>query len=330
MFSNFIRRKKKGSSFDESDESAPPPTPPKDKGKFNVNQPPYQHMSSAALGGYGTYAYPPPQAVPQRSRTGSLSEFAVISHDDVGEDPWRRHQPFVQSLPLSGKWAPDVLDPTEKALRRQEELRRRKEEEQEALREEQKQREERKRRKEQQLREEMEEEAQRRVSLDDEMRRIAVERRKKEQREREEEERKQQEIEARRKVDRERRMEEHKKLEGWRKEQARMAEEVARRTEEARRREEVERTKKIQMAEAKVKRNHNVDALVTGWVTIQSNDTLLWKRRFYKFMGTTAYFYRSPNVCIYTRSCADILINIFFRIPNNFWTGLSYADMFVG
>ncbi|KAF8074753.1 hypothetical protein FPV67DRAFT_1474871 [Lyophyllum atratum] len=318
MFSSFIRRKKKDSVDEGSDDAGPaPPAPPKDKGKFSVMQPPQDFMSSQAL--------VPQRPAHSRSRTGSLSEYAVISHagsssahtppDEFGyghgaqnqyHGQFRSHdqhripdEPVVHSmsmsLPLRGKWMGEQLDTAEKLRKRQEELRNREREEEEARREQVRYKEELKRRKEQELREQREEEARRRTSLEEELQRIAVERKRKEKLEKEEEERKRLEIEERKRVDRERRMEEHKRLEKWRAEQARMAEDAARRAEETRRREEVERKKKIQLAEAKVKRNHNIDSLVSGWVSIQTHDSLLWKRRFYKFIGTAAYFYRSPK-----------------------------------
>ncbi|KAF5383584.1 hypothetical protein D9615_003705 [Tricholomella constricta] len=340
MFSSFIRRKKKTDSTDEgSDDPGVPPTPPKDKGKFTIAQQQQQlqhpqHQPQAQKG----FVYPPPLVpvrgpapsstpyeVPQRSRTGSLSEYAVISHasssnmhgapvDEFGGmygEPgrWQQDQgrgqvqsqsqggPVVpsMSLPLRGKWTAEPMDAAERLRKRQEELRQRHEEEEEARREEERRKKELKRKKEEEMREEEEAEARRRASFEDELQRIATERRRKEKLEKEEEERKRIEIEERKRVDRERRMEEHRRLEEWRREQARMADEAARRAEETRRREEVERRKKIQLAEAKVKKNHNVDTLVSGWVTMQTNDSLLWKRRFYKFIGTAAYFYRSPK-----------------------------------
>ncbi|GLB43431.1 hypothetical protein LshimejAT787_1303320 [Lyophyllum shimeji] len=304
MFSSFIRRKKKDSVDESSDDAGPPPpAPPKDKGKFSVMQPPQDVMSTQALA--------PVRMVPyERSRTTSLSEFAVISHassSSVQEFGYRNGAQNQQaqgghmthsaslSLPLSGKWRAEQLDAAERLRKRQEELRRRQLEEEEARREEQRHKEEVKRRKEQELRELEEAEERRRMSLERELQRIAVERKKKDQLEKEEEERKRAEIEERKRIDRERRMEEHKRLEKWRAEQARMADEAARRAEETRRREEMERNKKIQLAEAKVKRNHSVDSLISGWVTMQTNDSLLWKRRFFKFIGTAVYFYRSPK-----------------------------------
>ncbi|KAG6906691.1 hypothetical protein DXG01_012561 [Tephrocybe rancida] len=328
-------RKKKSDSLDDADGQAfdeslpPPPAPPKDNGKFFVAQQPQALTSRQAL---VPLRGPAPGAnYPYEQTQVNMSEYAVISHassanvhvhpDEFGYAP-QPQQPDPQnqsvylgqthpgqqqayeapvvhsmSMPagLRGKWTTEPLDASERLRKRQDELRQRQHEEEEARREEAKLKEIRRKRKEQELKELAEAEARRRASIEEEVQLLAAERRRKEKLEKEEEERKRIEIEERKRIDRERRLEEHRRLEEWRKEQARMAEESARRAEETRRREEVERKKKIQVAEAKVKRNHNVDSLVSGWVSMQTNDSLLWKRRFFKFIGTAAYFYRSPK-----------------------------------
>ncbi|RDB20919.1 hypothetical protein Hypma_011949 [Hypsizygus marmoreus] len=309
MFTAFMRRKKKHSDSFDSAESGGlgqggggPPTPPKDKGKFTVQQPVQYYQSSYAL----SPSAPHPHF--QRSRTGSFSEFAVISHDhahddeeyvDLGRGRGRTQPAPVQtlsmSLPLKGKWAPEVVDMAERLRRRHEALKRQAEEEAAAIEEEKARKAEMRARKAALAREDAEEEARKRREREEEMRRVAIEKRRLERLEKEEEERKRLEIEERRRIDRERRMEEHRRLEAWRREQERTKKEAERKAEEARRREEVERTKKIQLAEAKVKKNHSVDGLVSGWVTMQTSDSLFWKRRFYKFIGSTVYFYRSPK-----------------------------------
>ncbi|KAH0582596.1 hypothetical protein H2248_010525 [Termitomyces sp. 'cryptogamus'] len=335
MFTSLIRgRKKKLDSVDDTEGQAlneayvhdppPPPAPPKDKATFFAMQSSEDVTSRQVLAPLRRPApgNSSPYQVPQRSRTGSISEYAVISHasssnvhetgqpNEFGQNQsvylgysnpsqGRDYDPPVHamSMPagLRGKWGSEPMDAAERLRKRKEELRRRKAEEEEARWEEENLKEERRRRKEQELREIEEAEARRRASIEQEVKAFAAERRRKEELEKQEEERKRREIEERRRLDRERRMEEHRRLEEWRMEQTRMAEESSRRAEEARRKEEVERKKKIQVAEAKVKMNHNVDALISGWVSMQTDDSLLWKRRFYKFIGTAAYFYRSPK-----------------------------------
>ncbi|KAG6850550.1 hypothetical protein H0H93_011749 [Arthromyces matolae] len=334
MFSSLIRRKKRQDSIEDADglayddnrnsDEAPPPAPPKDKGKYTAAQQPEDRVVIAPLRGPSAGNHSVPYEVPQRSRTGTgnLSEFAVLSHasssnihgNGQSDEFWHQQNkssyfhstqtpsyapPVVHtmSLPtvLRGKWASEPLDASERLRRRQEEVMRRRKEEEDARKDEARMKEQRRLRKEKELRELEEAEARRRESIEEEVRILTAERRKKEQMEKEEEERKVREIEERRRMDRERRMEEHRRLDDWRREQERISEESSRRAEEVKRREEIERTKKIQVAEAKVKKNHNVDTLVSGWVSVQTNDSLLWKRRFYKFIGTAAYFYRNPK-----------------------------------
>jgi hypothetical protein len=90
-------------------------------------------------------------------------------------------------------------------------------------------------------------------------------------------------------------MEEHRRLEGWRKEQAAQAEKATQLAEQIRRREEEERKKKIQLASSRIKGTKADLDLVTGWVTMQTGDSLVWRRRYFKFIGSTVFFYRSPK-----------------------------------
>lgn len=106
-------------------------------------------------------------------------------------------KPVVQTVPLRGKWAHEVLDPAERIRRTQEAQLRRQEEEAKALREEKRWQEELKKKKQEQRREEREEERRRKIALEDELKRIAAERKRKEQLEREEDERKRLELEER-------------------------------------------------------------------------------------------------------------------------------------
>ncbi|KAF9457201.1 hypothetical protein BDZ94DRAFT_1326449 [Collybia nuda] len=291
MFSSFMRRKKKADdSNDEDDDADPPPAPPKDKGKYGIQRTTVPYDNAVDISG--------PRVIPPRKRNGSVSDFAVISRssssDEVIIEPVRSEKPIIQTLPLRGKWTPKVIDPEERLRRTREAQRQRLIEEQEALREEEERQAERNRQREAQIREEKEYEARRRASLEEEVRRMTAERKRKERLEKEEEEQKTREFEERKRLDRERRLLEHQKLEAWRQEQVRLADEAARRAEESRQREEDERRKKISIAEAKVKRK-GAESLLTGWVTIQASGSLLWKRRYFKFIGSTAYFYRSPT-----------------------------------
>ncbi|KAF9478270.1 hypothetical protein BDN70DRAFT_880130 [Pholiota conissans] len=289
MFTNLLRRKKRtDDSYDDMDD-VPPPTPPKDKGVHQVTQ------SYSLPSGSSTRNQPL-----RHHRSRSLSDYAVISHvrgsDEVFIEPERKYEPYQAfSLRPSGKWSNELPhDPEERARRRREAQLHREREEQEAIEEEAQRQRQLKLQKEEFEKQEKEEEGRRKVEVEREIRRITAERRRREMLEKEEEERKRQELEERKRIDRERRVEEHRRLEEWRKEQVRRGEIVARQAEETKRREEAERTKKIQQAAAKLKRAKE-DSDLTGWITIQTADSLSWKRRFYKFVGNTVYLYRSPK-----------------------------------
>jgi len=175
-------------------------------------------------------------------------------------------------------------------LQRQREI-----EEEQALEEEAQRQAEIKLRKEALLRELEEDEEQRRVSVEEEIQYAATLRKQREELERQAEDRKKRELEQKQRAARERRMEEHRRLEQWRKEQATRAEEADRRAEQARRREQQEHKKKIQVASAKAKSAKGNSELLSGWVTTQSGDSLVWRRRYYKFVGSNIFFYRSAK-----------------------------------
>ncbi|KAG5645718.1 hypothetical protein DXG03_005413 [Asterophora parasitica] len=199
------------------------------------------------------------------------------------------------SLPLKGKWAAEPMDLEERLRKTQEERRQRLEEAKAAREEEERFREEKKRRKEKELWELDEATRRMRAAIEEEKRQFLEEKRRREQMEREEEERRQAEITESRRLDRERRAEENRRAEETRRALEKNLQEKARREEEKRKTEEVERMKKVQLAATMVKRNRNIDQLVSGSVTIQSHDSLVWKRRFFKFIETSVYLYRSKE-----------------------------------
>jgi MAP7 domain-containing protein 1 len=90
-------------------------------------------------------------------------------------------------------------------------------------------------------------------------------------------------------------MEEHQRAEEWRKHKAEIMEAAAREAAEIQQREETKRRYKIQLAEAEVKQTKGEKDL-TGWLTLQSRDEVLWKRRYFKFVATTMLLYRCAEV----------------------------------
>ncbi|SJL04605.1 uncharacterized protein ARMOST_07973 [Armillaria ostoyae] len=301
MFSglSLLKRKGRKGSHSIDDDLPPPPTPPKDKPappNYRFHPPP---MHSYSLG----VASRSRMDMPERRR--SVSEFAIISHHDhsfSGSDESsvlveRPPSPIVQ-VPLAGKWNPAettvIADPAERARRRQVARRQRELEEAEVARQEEERQAEIQRMKEEQRRVEEQEERERRERIERDMRMSTLARRRKKEAEERAEEEKKRELAERRIREREKRFEEHRRLEQWRTEQARIKEEELRREEAERNMERAERNKRIEQMAARVKRDKS-ETMLAGWATVQINDSLVWRRRYYKFIGDTMFFYRSPK-----------------------------------
>ena len=321
LFHSFLRRKKKAGSTDDHNENLAPPIPPKDKGQHGLQSVSLSHSmpSPAVASGAGV----------RRQRSRSMSDFAVISHvhDEIilePEEPFHQQEQSESYIStLRSKWSQDAAlpgDPAERARRRRELQLRMEQEEEQALEEETERQRRIKQEKDEFLRREQEEEYRRKMEVDEEIRRVTLERRRREQQEKEEDERKTIELEERKRLDRERRLEEHRRLEEWRKEQKKMAEAAAREAERTRLQEEAERKRKIKEAEAKVKQAKG-EANQTGWITILGSDSISWKRRYYKFVGSSIHLYRSPKV-IQTKKPRCLNITLTSVILSRIWAQL--------
>jgi hypothetical protein len=254
------------------------------------------------------------QEMPEQIRRNSLSDFVHVANFPPAEEIEHDAcvlEPYLDSSPpqdgVSGprhspasqrKWRQEQsvhLSPAEKARKRIEAQRKRQEEEAAAMREEADRQVQLKlQRKELQL-QEQEEDERRRAQAMEEAKRIAAQRARKAKKQVEEEERKTRELREKKQVEHERRLEESRKLEKWRREQAKIAEEDARRKKAAEMAAEEDRKSKIKQVEAKIKKS-GAEGLKTGWVTVQTNETLTWKRRYFVLQGDTMVFHRSPKV----------------------------------
>ncbi|KAJ7281826.1 hypothetical protein C8J57DRAFT_1219636 [Mycena rebaudengoi] len=269
---------------------APPPPPPKDRSTRLSFSTPQSEIPQ-------TRVRPVPHPITTRQR--SNSDYTVVSRSSSSDEVVVMPEPpepspvHQRAGTLPSKWNKEVLDPAERARRRREQQMQRELEEEQALREEEERQFEAKLRKEALLRQQEEEEAARKAMVEEELRRAAAQRQRRERLEKEEEERKLMQIEQKKRADRERRMKEHQQLEAWRAAQAAQAEELSQREERARKFEEAERRKKIQLAGQKVKSAKPDTDLVAGWVTMQTSDSLVWRRRYFKFIGSKVFFYRS-------------------------------------
>jgi len=182
------------------------------------------------------------------------------------------------------------------------------------------------RQKQEALRQEQEEAENRRVRTQETVRQAIAERSKKERDLREAEERRSLELMERRKLEKERRMEQGKRSEEWRKEKERLAEELAEQQRQARKREDEERRSRIQLVKAGINANSNTRAPLAGWVTLQTNDSLVWKRRFFRLVGTTMFFYRNAKVCV-SHDNINWLLREETRTPR-YWTRFKFLVVY--
>ncbi|GAW09985.1 enoyl- hydratase carnithine racemase [Lentinula edodes] len=306
LFSSILRRKRATPSTDvpwDSDEDVAPPTPPKDNN--SVSRSNFTYTPGARL-----------RSIPNSDLRKSLAEFAFISHPIPSSDdevivehpnpPPKTLQPLSSnkpdgalfSIPLDRKWVHDTVyisDPEERARRRKLVQQQRALEEQQALQQEAERQARIKEEKEELKRQEEEEEAWRKSMLEQELQEIKARRRAREQREQEEDARKKREIEARKEMDRKRRMEEHEKLEEWRQQMAWEVEAEKMKEEDDRRRADAERKTKVQNMVKEVKMELRSSGWTTAWATLQTGDSLVWRRRYLKLVGSKIFIYRSPK-----------------------------------
>lgn len=300
FFKLLSRKKKKKDDFPWDMGSLPPQTPPKESGNVSIHQMLVTRSEIRSPRMDKTLHH-------QRSRSMLDLSSVIFRAPDLEEDiivapethssHYLQDSPQFHPLPLQGKWARKgtIPDPEERARQRRV-LQLQKEREEQALVKEEAERQRRlKLEKEMILQEEKEEEAQRLAEIEQEVSRIKLHRRRLEQAEKEEEEQQRRKIEERKQRDRKRRMEEHQRAEEWRKQKAEKVQAAAHEAAEIQRREEAKRRYKIQLAEAEVKQTKGEKDL-TGWITLQSRDEVLWKRRYFKFVATKMLLYRCAEV----------------------------------
>ena len=313
-FSLFLRRKKDGDVVVEDD--IPPPIPPKDSqtttSQFSTGySPPEIYSPPEPLSDPDESAYPayhspksshdfdpgqhhaPERRIPQTS----VSDVIHITRDESDMVVIEHQQP---SLTLKAKWAAEsfaITDPAERAKRRIEAKLQKEEEERKTVEEEAERQRQLKLKKEALFKQEQEEQLQRRAILDKQLKEAAAERVRREREMEEEEEIKAWEAIQKKKADKERRAEESRRLEEWRIAEERRKGEIIKEKEHERLRREQERMARVKAMGAQIRKNSTTE-MASGWVTTQNSDALVltWRRRFFSFVGTTMYFYRSPKV----------------------------------
>ncbi|KAF8625897.1 hypothetical protein AX15_005137 [Amanita polypyramis BW_CC] len=284
FFSNILRRKNTPKPLFSKLVDVPPLVPPKDhlttaRTIMDLQDPiqpiqgiPFQHhicsTCSSREGGEGS------------------SCVAIVSHYHALDELRYVHtyRPFPESrspyVPLRGKWAVTTMsDPAErKRLRLQAQLDRQKEEE-EAMEEERVRQALIERKKEELSQKELQDEARRKAILEEDLKRVAAERRRQEHIEKAEEERARHLLELRRRVEKEKKLEVYYKMEQWRREQLRLQEKIRRELEETKRQQSQKRLQRISQAQARHLENTSKNDV---WATVQTNESFVWKRRFFK------------------------------------------------
>jgi hypothetical protein len=297
VFSLFLRRHKNAEiAFDTPSPSPPPPPlPPKDVGRLSMELPRSPESSS----------------YDQIQVTGAIEEKSQVSqHSDyypspnfekvVSEPVFQRPSPLQShSPPPRHRNVSIVIDPAEKIRRRIEKQKQKEEAEKHAMKEEFEQQAFRMKEKQEALRREEEEEAHRRASLHEAVRKAMAARSMKERELKEAEERRLSELREKKMLERAKRMAQSKLSEERRKERARLAKELLQREELGKKQEDEERKSRIKSAKAEFHVSSKSQSPMTGWVTIQTNESPAWKRRFFELVGTTMFFYRSAKVCVH-------------------------------
>jgi hypothetical protein len=136
-------------------------------------------------------------------------------------------------------------------------------------------------------------EQERRAQLEYDLARKAAVRATREEAERAEEDRRVRELEERRRRSAEKRAEETRRLEEWKREEERKREEFARAEEELKRR-GTERREAARVAAAKRRRESRLDSdslLLSGWVTVQTSESVAWRRRYFQLTDAVMRLY---------------------------------------
>ncbi|KZT70730.1 hypothetical protein DAEQUDRAFT_810336 [Daedalea quercina L-15889] len=201
-------------------------------------------------------------------------------------------------IPLARGRVPErrvASTPDEREIMRREAQRRKEREEAQARMEEEERQEHLRLTKEEEMRRYEQEERRRKAILESELRYAAEQRARKEALEREAEEKRKATLEARRRADRERRIQETQKLQAWRHEQAKRAQEISGKRQEMRRKVLEERRALAARLKAAATTKGGRHVLLSGWVTVQSEQSGAWKRRYYQLDDEKLYLFKSKE-----------------------------------
>jgi len=201
-------------------------------------------------------------------------------------------------IPLARGRVPErriASTPDEREIIRREALRRKEREEEQARVEEEERQERLRQAREEDMRRYEQEERKRKAILQSELRYAAEQRARKEAMEREADERRKAALEEKRRADRERRIQETQKLQAWRREQVKRAQEISGKRQEMLRKVLDERRALAARLKAAATTTGGRHVLLSGWVTVQSEQSGTWKRRYYQLDDETLYLFKSKE-----------------------------------
>lgn len=192
-------------------------------------------------------------------------------------------QPFPFVLPTATM--PQMLSPAQLRRRREELAKKRDAELQEDQKEEIERQARLKREKDALLRQQVEEENRRKFALEEELRFAALVKRQKEEDERRDEENRRRLLEERRSVERTRRRQHGLELQAWQEEQAQRAEDETRVRSQLRQNVVAQRRIRPSRRSSGTTFDEPSGGL-SGWVTIQAPESMIWRRRFCRMHDT--------------------------------------------
>jgi len=240
----------------------------------------------------------------------SVTEILSVDLEQEGSEYSQVSPPHSPTTPAQkwaarsrARWASDgsspeaaPLSPSERAQRRIEAERRRLMEEQQSIRNEAERQARLKFEREESLRKHMSEEERRKAILAEDLRRAASERKLREQLWQEEEEERQRLLEERRRLTRERKLQEARQLQESmeREKEKRGAEERA--AAEKKRWAEQERAARLRDVQQQFSAMTTTSGIVlAGWVSVQTTDQLVWRRRWFEMSSGSIGFMKDPN-----------------------------------
>ncbi|THH16373.1 hypothetical protein EW146_g4260 [Bondarzewia mesenterica] len=188
------------------------------------------------------------------------------------------------------------MDPHERARRRMEAQLKQKLDEEESFHQEALRQARIRAEREEQMRRDVEDERRRKLVLEQELQQSITLRRQRKEEERMEAEAWARELERRKREEKEKRLAHGRRLEAWRKEEAARVEEAASREEEEMREMQRRRARaKLDARKLRKEKRGSDEVISKGWVTIQTNQSPVWKRRYFQLTASRFHLYKTED-----------------------------------